>query len=239
MLNTVFIISLIMISSCFTLPKSQIKVNKTARSVYMIIDENGGWGTGFAAKTGSGRLVVVTNDHVCDYLSSSSLLVKGVKRWRAKVVYKSPFHDLCLLAAPSDAVPLKISELKNQHLRQKVYTVGFPAVQYLTSASGQTLGPTDKAMFYNHVPLHMCNSHKYIKSFIELYDEDGKLIKKAVCLFTPSFLMTSIKTDQGGSGSPVLNSNNEVIGVIAISEGRIGFAGIVPLVYLIHALKNN
>lgn len=187
-------------------------------------------GTGFATSTSNGKSVIVTNAHVC--WGESHLYTKVSNEVKVhKVIKMSNVTDLCMLTGfeHDEVNPLKISD--HEAYDEKVTAVGFPHSRFMSSSSGEI-----KVVDRNRVPwpwnqrLSKCELKPYLKR-INLLIGPGKV--KTMCIATMDMYFTTIQTAPGGSGSPIVNEDGEVVGVIAaVSTIGVPWAMAVTLPHL-------
>lgn len=212
-----------------TVKKSASTYELIGDSVYRIGDDNG-WGTGFAVRAASGKKYILTNDHVCsDLRDTERLHASDGKTYELKVKAKDDQHDLCIVSAPKNAKPLKVSETEPKY-RDRVYTAGFPAIPDMTTANGITL-TIDKEDMPDEKSIAECVGPKYEVKTGTIRGMFGPM-EIPQCYMTAPRLQTSVKSDSGASGSPMINSRGEVIGVLMSVVGDIQFAQMVPLKYV-------
>jgi hypothetical protein len=193
-------------------------------------------GTAWAAKTKKGTKVLVTNVHVCDSVIPIMFTQKGGKNYTLQVLAKDSKHDICLLSAPPNAVPLKLAD--EVVPEETVYAVGFPIVDFMTSTKGNAKGIVPIKMPYN-ISIDQCVGEKFEKFKGPMLHPNGKVYEEEVCLFVGKVLTTTANTDAGGSGSPILNKDEEVVGMVMVCVGNIAWAQGVPLEALKEFLNKN
>lgn len=179
-------------------------------------------GTGWAARTKKGKKVIVTNDHVCGK-NKTMFTQKGAMSYNLAVIYKDPSHDICLLEAPKNAETLRLAE--DVYKEEKAFSIGFPAIEWMSSQAGRIKGIETTRVDYEDTPLEDCVGVKFMITTIK---RKGKPDKK-ICIFSAEALVTTIQIDGGASGSPILNSDEEVIGMTMARAGNINWAQGVPL----------
>lgn len=200
-------------------------------SIYIVYDKTGR-GTGWIAKAKSGKLYMVTNGHVCESAKESMNTEKNGVLSELTIRYRDPRHDICLLDAPKKAVALPLA--KKVYKEKEAYAVGFPAVEFMTSQQGLVKGYEIVSMPYP-LPPGQC---KDLPKF-EIYKrklENGKT--EEICVFHGNTVVTTIQSDSGGSGSPILNDDEEVIGMVMLTTGNISWAQGVPLDELKRVLES-
>lgn len=189
-----------------------------------------GWGTAFAVEY-DGKKYLATNEHVCELGKKEGKMYvasRGNSRIEVDILGISKDHDLCLLEAFPEAEPVRLHDSKpNLKDNEKLYTAGFPAVPFMYETEGVFAGVKEISMGFRW-PKEECEVKR--GKFIESPFGSGCVVKR-------EFLITHIISDGGCSGSPIFNSRGEVVGIISIGMGRIGFIGAVPLKYLKDLLK--
>jgi S1-C subfamily serine protease len=199
-------------------------------SVYRIGDSES-WGTGFAVKGKSGNKFIMTNDHICDDKQPTEIIyAPDGKTYKFTIVAKYSKHDLCLIRAPKNAEPLPISK-KKSGFRDKIYTAGFPSIIDMTINQGYTLTVDPLIGMAYPLQADKCKGPKYKMSTGIVHGMFGPMMVPQCNMIAPR-LQTSVKSGGGASGSPVVNSQGQVVGVILSVSGNLGFAQMVPLKYV-------
>lgn len=134
--------------------------------------------------------VVLTNRHICDSINDTTIvyLEQDGKRWFTKERKKSKKTDLCILETPPDLLNDPAYALSKVGLKkeQVVYVYGHPFLETLTGNHGR---------FRHEFDLPKIEGESYDLSGITA----GRL----------SFFIRP-----GNSGSPVLDSKGEMVGVV-------------------------
>ena len=205
--------------------KSAQVMEDVGESVYLVRNEQG-YGTGWVTKTKSGLKVMVTNVHVCDSELPLMWTEKDGVRTMMQVLYKDSKHDICLMTAPANSVPLKLAD----HIKPEtnVYFVGFPIIEFMSSNKGLVKGISLLRMPYN-LPVNKCVGEKYKIYSLPVQQPDGSVRKQDTCVFEAPVVVTTANTDAGGSGSPMLNDEEEVVGMVMVCAGNIAWGQGVPL----------
>lgn len=195
--------------------------------------------TGFAVKADNG-VYLTTAGHVCATKGQSLIYASDDKPLNFYIaepknfkIYKS--HDLCVIAkleqdAPAFTVTSEVDTAVNY------YAMGHPNGYPLVTTQGNILGIVNAEIPTPHIPIQLCVAPRYSIGVVK--DEHGAL--QSVCLFKGPFYVTSIPATYGSSGSPVINSNSELVGVVSTAdhESPSNWAGVVPLEEIRHFLKN-
>jgi S1-C subfamily serine protease len=190
-----------------------------SHSVFIVSGEKAR-GTGWVVKAKSGKLYIITNQHVCSD-NKTMTLNNNYQVEPVRVVAEDPNSDACILEAPKDAVALSLAKTMIEN--EEVYGVGYPHVTFLSSASGRAKGYVREDVDMG-VDIPNCNKHKYkIKIDASSVPPDMK------CVYVVPMLVTTIPTDLGASGSPILNNDEEVVGMTMVMSGSVNWAYGVPL----------
>ena len=184
-------------------------------------------GTAFSVEY-KGKVFTITNAHVCDPVKKDFMVYKKDKKfYKVKVIRVSKYHDICVLGKIPHLKPLKIRS--NISAEEHVYTMGYPLTQYSVFQEGIYKGLLFNQMKYPEQSAKLCKSRDYLD--IE-YDVRGNF-----CVLSGIFMVTTLTIDAGASGSPVINSNGEVVGIISLSIGNMSMGLAVPSNYLVKTLE--
>lgn len=218
----IFIITAV--HSCKTLDffnKKTILNMNTKESVLRLSNLEGTlFGTGFVINYNENNFVI-TNAHVC-YGSEKYLNTKLYpnKIQYLKILKQSDIYDLCILTPVKGIKPLRLAR-NIPHINQKIHTFGFPesiTMKYHTGYISLLYTQTLEVPRFKEDCGYGAYSHSQNK--------DGY-----TCLLTQKVYLTTVYAAPGASGSPALNNNGEVIGVVTSSLSNM--ACIVPL-YILH-----
>jgi S1-C subfamily serine protease len=165
-------------------------------------------GTGSAVKTPSGKRIILTNWHVCLFGWKNKLKINNEyyeTSADATIIKEDPAHDLCALEMPfpfNDV--LEVSDLDKVKFGTQLYSAGYPA-------GAQTIklftGTADIELYTNltyYVPGGKCPAGFNVK--LNPYD--------ATCVLRILLQDTSLSCAPGQSGSAVINSKGQLVGVI-------------------------
>ena len=196
-----------------------------------------GRGTGFVVKAASGKKFVVTNSHVCEISVKSGYMVGYVRKdgklrvpleHKLKIIKQYGNHDLCILKLEDDLPALSLAE--DVHQDELAQIIGYPIFTLLSASHGHVRGYTEIETKWE-VPMNRCVGKAFRKAPVGFKtDSAGMIVTVEACIFKQDFLMTDALGDAGQSGSPAVNEQGEIIGVMSMVTGRHRmFALIVPL----------
>lgn len=172
-------------------------------------------GTGFLVQPSTGgEPIIVTNAHVCrmDPSKNYILLEQGLSVYAARIIAISLVTDLCVIQPPPEVVeqrrPYRLAKSEPTP-GEKVTVYGHPFLRPLTKSSGNYIAVSREP--------------------VDISDERMG--------FDATHILRVARTDfmvfPGNSGSPVLNSSEEVVGVIFAYEGHDHVGLFIPLMDLI------
>lgn len=175
-------------------------------------------GTGFYVKAPSGKTYIITNRHVCKLAKNNTLVVvrgnNDPSFVHRKIVKISKRHDLCAVEARQYNSSLKVSD--SLYEGEKVHTLGHPTLQPITLSSGQFVG-----FMYIFLPVATILERK-CKA-----DEQQYFI---FCLTKMSANEITAYVRGGSSGSPVVDSFGNLVGVVFAGNTKDPFQSfMVPL----------
>lgn len=174
-------------------------------------------GTGVLIKTAKNRLVVLTNKHVCNALEPNILINNDLITSTESVLYKDEIVDLCLLTVSKD---LKVKDIKlapePARKNQTIFSLGYPYDFSKNLIEGRIIGDALIPVYEIFMDQEKCKAVPVINNIAYCYNEEN-------------LVSTNALQFPGGSGSPVFNSNNELVGLMAVSHGMTHFGGMIYL----------
>lgn len=199
---------------------------KVEESIYMLEGERSR-GTGFVAENDNGEKFMVTNSHVCEQPVPVMIAVDYQGNRQSLMILKHySRHDLCVLTAPKDGIPLPLAE--SIEADERVFVVGYPRIEFMTSMQGYFKG-YDMTNTETDIPIKQCTLPKLRIVEYKGEDENGKQTTLKLCILYVPTAATTVQSDSGASGSPLLNTDGEVVGVVMAIGGNISWAKAVPL----------
>ena len=193
--------------------------------------KSAGYGTAFAVIADNGTKYLITNAHVCEHSTSSRVKVvygygSSKIELAADIAAISDNYDLCaVILKPNPLVALPVGETIS--INEHVYTAGYPNIEFLSTHDGYIIG-LSPYQIATDISVHECVGEKY-DTYIK-----GDM---AVCVMSGNAIITTVLSGQGASGSPLLNEDMEVIGVVNYIYGDNAYAGAVPLEDLLDFLS--
>lgn len=188
-------------------------------SVYLALPQgpNHGGGTAFSVKGKSGTVYFLTNDHICMRSKDNTVLLKddGGFAVVGRIVERSQITDLCLISSPQMLVPLDLAN--NVSIGQKVQTVGHPNLYALT------IGNTGEVVQTYSTSLRIGAIDNTPEAKVEQLECDltnkkffvYKTKEEIQCrLPVPEAYVTTSLVRPGSSGSPLVNFEGDVVGVV-------------------------
>ena len=177
------------------------------------------YGSGGVVLTPSKKARVITNYHVClpsADLGNVTVTLQDGTTHVSPIVKLAPNLDLCLLEPPAHTVPLKLSDRETGRMSH-VFNRGYP-LGILSESEGMVLD-IQKLVFSFQVPYgYPCK-----RPAIDL--DNGTHIG---CFFEYINQVTSLYSQGGSSGSPIVNEDGELVGVMQTKHRTEG-GGFLPL----------
>ena len=230
--------SIALVKTRADLHATEIVYEDASRSIVSVeSDPMVGRGTGFVVKAESGQKFVITNAHVCELGLKSGYMVGYVRKdgefrtpleHKLEVIKQYDNHDLCILKLHDDLPALPLAD--DVHVNERVQIIGYPVFNLLSASHGHVRGYAEIKTQWE-VPMERCVGKAFRKMPMGFKaDAAGKIITIEACIFKQDFLMTDALGDAGQSGSPALNEQGEIIGVMSMVIGKYRvFALLVPL----------
>lgn len=180
----------------------------------------GGGGTGFIVK-GNTKNYTVTNYHVCNHDSPYMYADRRgeFSDVKLRIVTLDYEHDLCLLE-PAPGYPLPTGQPPSQF--DELIIFGHPKLGLLAPASGVYRGQTVDTM-----PMSPPQKGSCYPGTVPIFNAEGLR-----CDISYTLGATTIPTFRGNSGSPVLNVNLEVVGVMQSFDDTMFYGQFVPVQFL-------
>lgn len=237
-LKVVFIALCLALFSCNPAFSPTRLMNKLAPDIVMLTPTttNQTGATGFEVLTPTGHLFTITNAHVCRIpdIKDNLMAARRANDDRAytiRILEISQATDLCLLEPIPRATGLKLAQRVEQY--EELYVFGHPLLKRLMPSEGWLIG-REIIMIYS--PLNE-------KGECPRPDDarvDVESLFGPITLCTEKFdsYHVSVQIYPGNSGSPLVNSRGQVVGVIFAADPRMADGFAVPLNDLVEFLSN-
>jgi len=169
-----------------------------------------GGGSGFAVEAASGQNFIATNKHVCQSAEKGWVRIvstQGVNAWK-RIVYMDNKHDICLVEGDKRLSTLEIAS--SPKVGDLHYIVGYPGLRPLTISKGEYVG------FHNvNIPEFIDRKEQCDGEVYELNPMERMMYGYQYACFRTFLSYSSSAVAYGGnSGSPVVNSLGNVIGIL-------------------------
>lgn len=203
--------------------------NIAEESAVQILGESGK-GTGSHVELKDGRVVILTNKHVCKM--KGPLKVKSFNQPLAierKILKISDKHDLCVMEGIPGEEGISIGG--SLEFGDELYTLGHPRGDALNVSKGE---------YFNDIEIEMGeelnNEGKCDEGIVKRFQSFFGPVE--YCSYQRNTIQVSTPTYPGNSGSAVVNKYGYLVGVIFAGNREVenlGFA--VPLSYVIEFLS--
>jgi len=230
-LGTSLLIAMIMCSLIAQNAHDAYLENKVSdKVVYMRSPEDAerqGSGTGFHMRTPSGKVVIVTNAHICGLANKNGEIMveekvhsqRLIKRHVLEVFEK---NDLCVVEPLPGYDGLEMA--KDVSPSQKVWTFGYPLGEGLNISKGRIKEFTTIYLMAEGIPLNKCEGPRLKKQQAIVF-----IFIIEMCMKAHESISTDVPTYPGNSGSPMLDKYGNVVGVIFASNSYTHWGHAVPL----------
>lgn len=188
------------------LAPTDVLLDDHKNSIYYVMNEGKGGGTGFATKTAMGFTVVVTNAHVCRGAVDGNLKLHQDDMFvdvPTKIVLADEEHDICILKAPHDAQPIELADGEAK-LGERIYVAGHPNLTPFLVTSGVVEGRIIADIMEGSAD--GCPSIPNFRVVDTLFG--------ALCIGHFNAIESNAPSKPGSSGSPVLNKDGKIVGVL-------------------------
>lgn len=190
-----------------------------------------GTGTGSHVKLPDGRVVILTNKHICDMTGPLMVQAEDEQLPIARKVIKiSKEHDMCVIEALPGHSGIKIGSMPE--LGDEVYTLGHPRGEALNVANGEFFDIVEIELGEKVLPDGTCEAGK-------LKSEQSFFGVVEYCSVMKNTFQVSNPTYPGNSGSPVVNKYGHLIGLVFAGNTQVENNGyLVPFSYVSEFLSN-
>jgi S1-C subfamily serine protease len=213
------LVSLIVLS-VFNAPFIHRKyIRNIAEESVVMISSSTGRGTGFHVKLPNGRVVILTNKHVCEMNQTIYAAAEdSVFPIEVKIIKKSSKHDLCVIEGLPDHEGISIGS--EPVIGDILFTLGHPRGEALNVAVGEYFDNNTIELATNS-PSDKCEG-RY----------EGGLFGD-ICIITQNTIQISTPTYPGNSGSAIVNKYGNLVAVVFAGDPSLENSGHgVPLSYI-------
>ncbi len=202
-----------------------------SKDVVTLLVSSGGGGTGFVVPGKSGKIYILTNNHICRAADSKPMIaIYRGDRYIVNKVKNYSDNDLCLVEAPSTAKSgFRLAKLSS--LGERVYAVGHPLLEDITVTEGElsTYLTIEMPLGYNFEPKDCFGNNK--KLLLPLPDDFAAAVFgiKNICVEELDVQSATIPILPGNSGSPILNIYGNVVAVAFAANESGTHSYVVPL----------
>lgn len=193
-------------------------------------------GTGFAVTAPSGRVYTLTNAHVCElrdlHVMQAVADPETDRTYSLSVIEVSKTTDLCLLEATPGVYGLTLAD--NQEIGEKVFAFGHPYLETLTKVSGYLTSYETLSMLLGYnLTEEDCEAQGGASDYAPPDSVESIFFGiKTACIRRVESARTTLAVFPGNSGSPVVNSDGQVVGVVFARSNQTGYGYIIPLKYV-------
>lgn len=196
------------------------------RNVLMITNEAGtGGGTAFYVKGPSGKTYVMTNNHICVLVQKQKLVLHSYsgKKFPVKVIKTDEAKDLCIIETSSKQ---GLYLAQTSALYQQYHLFGNPHLYRWVHEKGEFFDIGNISLVHHIItPEDSKCDEKYMrKEMINMF-----FFNLEVCMTIHPSMLSNIKSFPGNSGSPILNDNGDVVGVLFAGDNRTNYGFVIPL----------
>lgn len=193
------------------------EINVVKLTMLDAIGQSGG--TGAHIIHPNGHKYILTNAHVCNNQRALDAEDFEGRHKTVMVIEQSKEFDLCLVEPISEEIP-GIPLARKIHRREKVAVAGHPFLAPLTIRIGEILGDTTIQVLYGHIKQEDCTGFRrqWISNFFG-----------AGCVVAHESMITDVEGFPGNSGSPLIDEDGKLVGVIFAGDNRSNKLFAVPL----------
>lgn len=190
-------------------------------------------GTGFALRTPNGNVITATNAHICEAAEGGILMARPQgynRRVPIRVLEVDPVNDLCVLEPVKFMTGLSLAPRAGK-LRQSVYILGHPLLKDVTFSAGHSIQrePIDLVKGGPEAP---CTGKNEKRKEVPW----GPFII-TLCMVSVDAVEITAPIFPGNSGSPALNADGDVIGVVFAADQRTNHGFYIPFERLVELVS--
>ncbi len=191
-------------------------------------------GTGFVFNHGD-KQVVLTNAHICKHIEGPAIATtKNNAELTIQIIKVDKVKDLCMLEILESSVKFDGLDLADDiKLGQEVMVTGHPRVLPYAINRGQLIGVEEVP-----IPISMVfTQEQYDACLADPNQEPIQTMMGWLCFQVFQGMYTTVLGMPGNSGSPVVDFNSDVIGVV-FAANEYGWMILVPFDLIKEFLKD-
>lgn len=181
-----------------------------------------GGGTGWSTNSVFHGPVIITNHHVCEVQSDNNVTIETETGnvFIRPILKRSFEHDLCMISGVG-LPPMQLA--KNPAIKfDRLSVVGHPLLAPSTLTEGTYVGDVIEQIGYNAKDEKCDPPSRFI---------DGGFFG-SFCVLDMELSLTTVPVYPGNSGSPILNKDGDVVGVVNSADTRTRYGAFIPLPYV-------
>lgn len=186
-------------------------------NVFKIVNltETGG-GTGFYFKASSGKVYILTNAHVCEIAERQQLYIRHFKEKikLGKIIKSEARYDLCVIESPQQDHGLSLASYANKY--KEYHLFGNPHLYTNVYAKGEIFD-----IQYVQIPRKILTNidEQCLPGEVKVII-DMVFFRVEACASNILAYVTNIRGYPGNSGSPLLNDQGKIVGVLFAGDPR-------------------
>lgn len=217
----------LLISMSFAGPKTVKELKEVTAQISDPSMQSGG--SGSVIQVGMNGSIILTNQHVCEATEPGWIVTVNGSQSRINKIKFFDQHDLCLIHVPKNFGKTVHLSKRIPKATEKSVVSGHPLMLPQIVTEGHF---SDEIEIEVMVDVRACTPEEE-----KQYGFDCMFGMPVTKRYKSQ--LTSNLIQPGNSGSAVYNEKGEVAGVIFAGAGEIGFAFIVPAIYVTYFVVNN
>lgn len=201
---------------------------KVGSQVVKLTDKAGtSGGTGFAVKTASGKVLTLTNAHVCRIPGGIFAALTNGRQIPLQIVEIYDKHDLCLLQGISGLTGVSLAD--SVDVGDQIEIIGHPKLMPLNVSKGEIIGYQQVVVMTGQGPCEETQTNPPYSTIMTPFGE--------ACILTVKAGLSNAIALPGNSGSPVVNIFGNLTGVLFCGDPGDNWGIFVPLKFIKDLVK--